>query len=72
MLTRPIIGLLALTVGLPLLLLFAVIASNPSVSASILNHIVGGGIMAVFIFLMVGEIKRMADVPSHQRDERHH
>jgi predicted permease len=70
MLTRPIIGLLALTVGLPLLLLFAVIASNPSVSPSILNHIVGGGIMAVFIFLMVGEIKRMADVPSHHEEHR--
>jgi predicted permease len=69
MLPRPIIGLLALTVGLPLLLLIAVVASNPSVSASIVNHIVGGGIMAVFLFLMVGEIKRMADVPAHSPDK---
>jgi hypothetical protein len=70
MLPRPIIGLLALTVGLPLLLLIAVVASNPSVSPSILNHIVGGGIMAVFLFLMVGEIKRMADAPSQPPEER--
>jgi len=68
MLSRPIIGLLALTVGLPLLLVAAVIGSNPSVSPSILSHILVGGIMALFLFLMIGEIKRLADTPSHRPD----
>jgi predicted permease len=68
MLSRPIIGLLALTVGLPLLLVAVVVASNPSVSPSILSHIFGGGIIALFLFLMIGEIKRLADTPSHHPD----
>ena len=68
MLSRTIIGLLALTVGLPLLLVAVVVASNPSVSPAILSHIVMGSIMALFLFLMIGEIKRLADTPSHHSD----
>jgi len=66
---NPIYVLAAITVGIPALLLIALIGMNPSVQdgslASILTLLIG----SAFLIAAVFEIKRLADQPS---DADHH
>lgn len=64
MLPRSVIALVALALGIPFLILFAVIASNPGISSSVFSNIIGTAIVMTFVILVVFEIKRIADQPS--------
>jgi hypothetical protein len=64
MLPRWLIGVLAVTLGLPLLLLYALVFSTGAVNPAVFNTIVGSAIIGMFLILMGVEIKRIADQPS--------
>ena len=59
---RLLIAVLAITVGIPFLLFFAMVTSH-GIDPSIIGMILGGAILATFIILMVFEIRRLADQP---------
>lgn len=60
---RPFLAVLAITLGLPFLILLAIISSASGVSASVLTSALGLVVMSVFLMLVVYEIKRIADLP---------
>jgi len=61
---RTIIGLIALALGLPFLVLIALTASNPGIHSGFLGSILGGSILMTFVVLLIFEIKRLADESS--------
>jgi hypothetical protein len=63
MLTPPIIAMLVITLGLPFLILLALVALTPAVSDSILTNVLFITVLSTFGILMVYEIKRVADQP---------
>jgi hypothetical protein len=64
MLSRPVITMIAIALGLPFLILFVITASNPNISSGIVSIIVGGSIIMSFVVMFIFEIKRLADQPS--------
>ncbi len=60
---RSFLAVLAITLGLPFLILLAIVSSASGVSASVLTSALGLVIMSVFLMLVVYEIKRIADLP---------
>jgi hypothetical protein len=60
---RSFFAVLAITLGLPFLILLAIVSSASGVSASVLTSALGLMIMSVFLMLLVYEIKRIADLP---------
>ncbi|MBD2748514.1 hypothetical protein IC232_17610 [Microvirga sp. BT688] len=60
---RSFFTVLAITLGLPFLILLAIVSSASGVSASVLTSTLGLMIMSVFLMLAVYEIKRIADLP---------
>jgi hypothetical protein len=60
---RPFLAVLAIALGLPFLILLAIVSSSSGVSASVLTSALGLVIMSVFLMLAVYEIKRIADLP---------
>jgi hypothetical protein len=61
MLPRPIIALLALTIGLPFLVLFAVVSSAAGAEVQIFSTVLQGTVLGTFLILMIFEIKRLVD-----------
>lgn len=61
--TRSFITVLAITLGLPFLILLAIVSSASGVSASVFTSALWLVIMSVFLMLTVYEIKRIADLP---------
>lgn len=60
---RPFLAVLAIALGLPFLILLAIISLASGVSASVLTSALGLVVMSVFLMLVVYEIKRIADLP---------
>jgi hypothetical protein len=67
MLSRPVFAMFAIALGLPLLILFILTASNPNISSGIFSAIIGGSIMMTFVILFASEVKRLADEPPNHR-----
>jgi hypothetical protein len=66
MLPRPLIAVLAITLGLPFLILLALVSSASGVSASAFTTSLTIAVLSLFLVLMVAEIKRIADQPPDQ------
>lgn len=60
---RPLIAIIAITVGLPFLILLALVSSSSGVSSSVLTSACGIVIFSTFLMLAIFEIKRIADLP---------
>ena len=63
MLSRPLIAVLAIVLGLPFLILLALVSSSTGVSSSVLTSALEIVAASVFLMLAVFEIKRIADLP---------
>ena len=61
--SRSVLAVLAIALGLPFLILLALVSSASGVSASVFTHSLGLVITSVFLMLVVFEIKRIADLP---------
>ncbi|MFL4996760.1 hypothetical protein [Microvirga tunisiensis] len=61
--SRSVLAVLAIALGLPFLILLALVSSASGVSTSVFTHALGLVIMSVFLMLVVFEIKRIADLP---------
>jgi hypothetical protein len=57
------LAVLAIALGLPFLILLALVSSTSGVSASVFTNALGLVVMSVFLMLVVYEIKRIADLP---------
>jgi len=60
---RSFLAVLAIALGLPFLLLLAIVSSASGVSASVLTNALGLVVMSIVLMLAVYEIKRIADLP---------
>ncbi|WP_114943088.1 hypothetical protein [Microvirga calopogonii] len=61
--SRSVLAVLSIAVGLPFLILLALVSSASGVSSSVFTSAVGLVIMSVFLMLVVYEIKRIVDLP---------
>jgi hypothetical protein len=61
--SRSVLAVLAIALGLPFLILLALVSSASGVSTSVFTHALGLVIISVFLMLVVFEIKRVADLP---------
>ena len=61
--SRSVLAVLAIALGLPFLILLALVSSASGVSPSVFTHALGLVIMSVFLMLVVFEIKRITDLP---------
>ncbi len=61
--SRPLFAVLAIALGLPFLILLALVSSATGVSASVFTGAVGIVVMSVSLMLVIYEIKRIADLP---------
>jgi hypothetical protein len=64
MLPRLIIAVVAITLGLPFLVMFAVVSSAAGSKVRIFTTVLQGTVFRTFLILMIFEIKRLADQPS--------
>jgi hypothetical protein len=61
--SRSFLAVLAIALGLPFLILLAIVSSSSGVSASVLTNALGLVVMSTVLMLVVYEIKRIADLP---------
>ncbi|MBQ0824568.1 hypothetical protein HPT29_023560 [Microvirga terrae] len=61
--SRSFVAVLSIALGLPFLILLALVSSASGVSASVLTNALGLVVMSVVLMLVVFEIKRIADLP---------
>lgn len=61
--SRSFLAVLAIAVGLPFLILLALVSSASGVSSSVFTSALGLVIGSVFLMLVVFEIKRIVDLP---------
>jgi hypothetical protein len=61
--SRSVLAVLAIALGLPFLILLALVSSASGVSTSVFTHALGLVIMSVFLVRVVFEIERIADLP---------
>jgi hypothetical protein len=57
------LAVLAIALGLPFLILLAIVSAGSGVSASVFTTALGLVVMSVVLMLVVYEIKRIADLP---------
>ncbi|MBM6582159.1 hypothetical protein ILT44_18310 [Microvirga sp. BT689] len=60
---RSFLAVLAIALGLPFLILLAIVSSSSGVSASVFTNALGLVVMSIVLMLVVYEIKRIADLP---------
>lgn len=63
MLPRPFVAVMALTLGIPFLVLLAIVSADSGVSSSVFTSALSLTVFSVFLILMIYEIKRIADQP---------
>ncbi|QRM29247.1 hypothetical protein [Microvirga sp. VF16] len=61
--SRSFLAVLAIALGLPFLILLALVSSASGVSPSVFTHALTLVIVSVFLMLVVFEIKRIVDLP---------
>ncbi|EIM27153.1 hypothetical protein [Microvirga lotononidis] len=61
--SRSVLAVLSIAVGLPFLILLALVSSTSGVSSSVFTSALGLVILSVFLMLVVYEIKRIVDLP---------
>lgn len=68
MLPQPLTLLIAITLGIPLVLVTLVINASDGVNPALLRTIIGGVIFSIFMTLFIFEIKRIADIDDHPEE----
>jgi hypothetical protein len=63
MLSRSLIAVLAITIGLPFLILLGLVFSGSGASTGIFTSVLTIAVLSMFLMLMIFEIKRIADLP---------
>jgi len=58
-----VLAVLAIALGLPFLILLAIVSTGSGVSASVFTTALGLVVTSVVLMLVVYEIKRIADLP---------
>jgi hypothetical protein len=61
---RSILAVLAIALGLPFLILLALVSSASGASASVFTSALGIMLMSAFLILAIFEIKRVAELPT--------
>jgi hypothetical protein len=61
MLSRPILAMVAITLGLPFLILVALVVSSSGISTKAFTSVLTIIVLSSFVTLMIFEIKRIAD-----------
>jgi hypothetical protein len=61
--SRSVLAVLGIALGLPFLILLALVSSSSGVSPSVFTSALGLVITSVFLMLVIYEIKRIADLP---------
>ena len=61
--SRSVLAVLSIALGLPFLILLALVSSASGVSPSVFTSAVGLVILSVFLMLVVYEIKRSGELP---------
>jgi hypothetical protein len=61
--SRSVLAVLSIAVGLPFLILLALVSSTSGVSSSVFTSALGLVFLSVFLMLVVYEIKRIVDLP---------
>lgn len=61
--SRSFVAVLVITLGLPFLILLAIVSSASGVSVSVFTNALGLVVLSMFLMLAVFEIKRIADLP---------
>ena len=64
MLPRSFIAVLAIALGLPFLILLALVSSGSGVSPKALTSVLNILVLSSFVILMIFEIKRLVDQPT--------
>jgi hypothetical protein len=64
MLPRSFIAVLAISLGIPILILLALVSSGSGVSPRAFTSVLNIMVLSAFVTLMIFEIKRIADQPS--------
>jgi hypothetical protein len=64
MLPRSFIAVLAISLGIPFLILLALVSSGSGVSSKAITSVLNITVLSAFLTLMIFEIKRIADQPS--------
>lgn len=64
MLSRSFIAVLAISLGLPFLILLALVSSGSGVSSKALTSVLNIFVLSAFVTLMIFEIKRIVDQPT--------
>jgi hypothetical protein len=62
-----LIAVLAMTLGLPFLILLALVSPGSGASSDIITVVLAIAVFSTFLMLMIFEIKRLADLPSNER-----
>jgi len=65
--SRPVLAVLGIALGLPFLILLALVSTTSGVSPSVFTTTLGLVIISVFLMLVVFEIKRIVDLPPDAR-----
>jgi len=63
MLPRPIVAVLAITLGLPFLLLLALVSSGAGVHVGVFTSALTVVVFSIFVILMIFEIRRIVEQP---------
>ena len=58
-----LLAVLAIALGLPFLVLLAIVSAGSGVSTSVFTSALGLVVMSIVLMLVVYEIKRIADLP---------
>ncbi len=60
---RLLIVILAITLGLPFLMLLAIVSSGSGVHSVVFTNALTIAVLSAFLALMISEIKRVAELP---------
>lgn len=62
--SRSVAAVLAIALGLPFLILLALVSSASGASASVFTHAIGIMVLSAFLMLTIFEIKRVSELPT--------
>ena len=66
----PLVIVIGITLGVPLVLLLAIVALTPGISSSLLTAVLSLAVFSIFGTLMIYEIKRLAEQqPPNEKQE---
>jgi hypothetical protein len=63
MLPAPVIAVILITLGVPLLVLVALVSLTSGIDSSVLTSILTMAVLSTFLVLMIFEIRRLVELP---------